>query len=430
MATYIVFTYRCPRCRADIGRRFGLYTKRKIPCPRCGTGVRIDAAVFAQNWGYNFGWVGGVLACLVLGFGVLISPDFAATVGGNTLPSATEHDRLVLAGMSLIPGLLAGLVFGGVGMVLGAIVAAGAAAEADDATEVPPPGPGPGGGFRFLPPGADPQPSSAAATGFSSPPARPASPPRRGLFVRAFFALLWPIVFFFAAGFGLTIVAMSRVKSVDPPPPAAAAGTVGLLAAPQGQGPLLAAFSLIPAPVRDQQLKHQATWKMGGQSAPWLLLGMLVVFLLGCAGVLPYTGRLKVRPPPPRKAPPPSGTFDLRNYAIVAGVEPPRRHALVRTFFALLWPVVFFFAAAVVMLSLSGVSSVENEVVRKQLQDQAAQAAAPWVVLGSLVVFVLGCVGVLPWTGAYKRKRPAAPEGPPAPPAGDGSSSFFTANRT
>src|SRR5205085_1481339 len=105
------------------------------------------------------------------------------------------------------------------------------------------------------------------------PAAPPPGPPRRGFFVRAFFALLWPVVFFFAAGFGLCIVAMSRVKPVDQPPPAAAASTVGLLAAPQGQGPLLTAFSLIPAPVRDQQLKQQAAGKMGGQSAPWLLLG-------------------------------------------------------------------------------------------------------------------------------------------------------------
>jgi hypothetical protein len=225
-------------------------------------------------------------------------------------------------------------------------------------------------------------------------------------------------------------VATSRVKPVDQPPPAVAAGTVGLLASPQGQGPLLAASSLIPAPVLDQHLRQRASTKMGEQSAPWLLLGMLVVFLLGCAGVLPCTGRLRARPAAPRRAPAASGTFDLRNYPIVAGAEPPRRHVLVRTFFALLWPVVFFLAADLVMSALSGVSSVQNEVVRKQLQDQAAQTTVPWLLLGSLVALVLGCVGALPWTGAYRRGRAAAPAGPAAPRTGGNPSSFSNANRT
>jgi hypothetical protein len=313
-------------------------------------------------------------------------------------------------------------------MLLGAIVAAGATVDAADATEAPPQPP-PAGGFRFLPPGGDPQRSSAA--GFYPPPgpaASPPRPPRRGFFVRAFFALLWPVVFFFGAALVLSIVATSRVKPVDQPVPAVAASTVGLMGSPTGPGPLLAASSLIPAPVMDQQLRQQASAKMGQQSAPWLLLGMLVVFLLGCAGVLPSTGRLRARPPAPRPAPAPAGAFDLRNYPIDAGPAPRRRNVLVRTFFALLWPVVFFFAAGLTMSALSGASSADNEVVRKQLQDQAAQAAVPWLLLGSLLVFVLGCVGVLPWTGANKRSRPAAPAGPAAPRAGDSPASFFKAN--
>ena len=55
MATYTVITYRCPRCKTDIGRRFGLITTLRILCPRCGTRVRIDAGVVGQNWAFNFG---------------------------------------------------------------------------------------------------------------------------------------------------------------------------------------------------------------------------------------------------------------------------------------------------------------------------------------------------------------------------------------
>jgi hypothetical protein len=415
----------------DLGRRFGLYTSLKIPCPRCGSGVRIDAGVIAQNWAFNFGWVGFLLSWAGLAIGVLASPDLAATVGGNTFPSATEHDRLVLAGMSVFWALLAALALAGVGMVLGGIVAAVGALDRDDAVEAPPPPPGPAGGFRFLPLGGEQQRSPAAAVGFypQGPTAPAPRPPRRGFFVRAFFALLWPVVFFFAAALGLSIVAMSQAKKVDQPLPAVAVSTVGLMASPRGQAPLLAASSLVPARAVDQQLKQQAERGMGERSAPWLLLGMLVVFILGCAGLLPNTGRLKPRPAPPRRAPAESGSFDLRNYPIDAGAEPPRRHAGVRCLFALLWPVLFFVAAAVATAALSGASAAENDVVRKQMQDQWAQLTVPWVMLGSLVVFVLGCVGLLPWTGQHKRGRaaaPAAPATPPAaPPAGDSSSPFF-----
>jgi hypothetical protein len=37
------------------------------------------------------------------------------------------------------------------------------------------------------------------------------------------------------------------------------------------------------------------------------------------------------------------------------------------------------------------------------------EQAAPFLLLGMLAVLVLGCVGVLPWTGAEKRTPPELP---------------------
>jgi hypothetical protein len=104
--------------------------------------------------------------------------------------------------------------------------------------------------------------------------------------------LLWPVVFFFGAGIVLAVAAVCGAKT-DAPPSITAASTIGLIGSPQGQGPLLAAVSLMPPEARDEQLKQQAAADMGKQSAPWLLLGTVVVFGLGCAGLLPVTGRKK-----------------------------------------------------------------------------------------------------------------------------------------
>ena len=40
---YTIYTYRCPRCRADIGHRFGLLTTLTITCASCQTKARLTA---------------------------------------------------------------------------------------------------------------------------------------------------------------------------------------------------------------------------------------------------------------------------------------------------------------------------------------------------------------------------------------------------
>jgi hypothetical protein len=236
--------------------------------------------------------------------------------------------------------------------------------------------------------------------------------------VRAFFILLWPFVFFLAAAMVLNIAATTGVKN-DEPPPVVGARTIGLLSSPLGQGPLLAAATLLPDALRDEPLKQQATEHLAAQSAPWLLLGMLIVFILGCVGLLPSTGRKIRRQTTPQPARLPAGQasspawgVDLRNYPIANEPEPPRRWLLVRGFFALLWPIVLFFAAAFTMAALAGAFSAENEEARHLIFEQSATATMPWILLGTLAVFISGCLGVLPWTGSKKRSRAVTPAVP------------------
>jgi len=246
MARYTVITYQCPRCRADLGRQFGLITRLSIPCPSCGTRVRIDTNVIAQNWAFNFGWVGGLLVWFALAVGVLADQRLAAAIGGKAFPSATFENRLVLAGVCALPGLLAGLVAGGVGVLLGTIVAFGGSADTAPAEPNPQNNRGGylGGNFTGAPP----------------------APRERSLLVRVFFVLLWPAVFFVGAAIVM-------------------AGLAG-------------SFSAESEAVR-KQINEQSAQK----NAWWIFLVSLIVFISGCVGVLPGTGRKKQSPAPEQPEP-------------------------------------------------------------------------------------------------------------------------------
>lgn len=226
MAKMIRITYQCPRCRTDLGRRFGLIMTRTVDCPKCGNSVRVDSQVFAQNWGFNFGWVGGLLIWAGMGGAVLIDPEFAATIGGNTFPAATPKDRVIIALTCVIPAFIGGFILNGLGMLFGAIAAHGAPA-----------------GSAPVEPEIRGSPS-------------PAPPPLgRGCLIRAFFILFWPVVFFFASGVTLA---------------------------------LLAGFS-----AEGEAARKKAVQQSAEQNTGWMLLGTLLVFLLGCLGLLPWTGRKK-----------------------------------------------------------------------------------------------------------------------------------------
>jgi hypothetical protein len=71
--------------------------------------------------------------------------------------------------------------------------------------------------------------------------------------------------------------------------------------------------------------------------------------------------------------------------------------------FAVLWPVLFFLAAAMIMSALAGAFSAETDALQQQLHQQSAQKHTGWIFMVSLALFVLGCCGVLPFTEATKK---------------------------
>jgi uncharacterized membrane protein len=311
----------------------------------------------------------------VLGVAVIASPQFAAMIGNKTFPAATLQNRVLIALICVIPSLLAGLIIGGVGMILGTIVAMGAAREENSTTEAPSEPPGPIG---------------IPATG-----PQPPGPRRRGLLVRAFFVLLWPVVFFCGAATVLGAVLQTPAEETEPAADVPAS-TIALVGSPLGQGPLISATSLMADKARAQALKEKATAKRGEKMAPWLVLGTLAVFLLGCVGFLPATGG-KIR-----------GLTASRDADAAHRNDAPlcqRRSLIVRGFFVVLWPAVFFTAAAMTMSALAGAFSTETEALQQQLHRQSAEKHTGWIFVVSLVLFVLGCLGVLPCTAATKKVR-------------------------
>ena len=147
---------------------------------------------------------------------------------------------------------------------------------------------------------------------------------------------------------------------------------------------------------RSQAHKEKAAAKSGEKMAPWLALGTLAVFILGCVGFLPATGG-KIK----------GLTASAEADAAQRPDAPPRqrRSLIVRGFFVVLWPTVFFLAAAMTMSALAGAFAAETEALQQQLHQQSAEKHTGWIFLVSLVLFVLGCLGVLPCTAATKKVR-------------------------
>jgi DNA-directed RNA polymerase subunit RPC12/RpoP len=242
-----VVTYQCPRCRKDIARRFGLITKKMVVCPSCGHNVLIDTNVIQQNWAFNFGWIGTLLIWLFLGAAVLTNQELAAAIGGKSLKSDTVQQRLVIAGISIIPAALVGLLFAGIGMAIGAMVAA-----SDSSNTVQAPSP----------------------SGFPEPPAYmpPPEPQGRGCLVRSIFILFWPIFFFLAA-----VITMSALNG---------------------------GFSKEIS----EETRKQINERSAQQNGLWIFGVTILLFILGAFGVLPWTGSKKKKAAPPPEPPRPGPT--------------------------------------------------------------------------------------------------------------------------
>ncbi len=85
--------------------------------------------------------------------------------------------------------------------------------------------------------------------------------------------------------------------------------------------------------------------------------------------------------------------------------EPPKgRRWFVRTFFGLVWAVVFFVGAVVIASLWATTGAGDDPEVRKQLAEEAGRHQGPLLFLGS--IFLATLLGVLGWLpGTRRRKR-------------------------
>jgi hypothetical protein len=258
----------CPRCRADVSRRFGVITTPTITCRVCRFPMRVTTPAVMNNWQFNFAapvvlaiWVGAVVI-------IFRSPDTVAHWAGELGATPSGHDTQDRVAMVLLSGVVAlfcSIPFAVLGRLIGFFVAQGLLSE-------PPPEAAANelGQRRFLaqlptPVGREQTPS--AATVLRSYPAAgaygvamhsaPALPPQTAsggfrFIARAFFGLLWAAVFFLGGAFAM-----------------GAAVTAG---------------------IADPQLRNQASRHAGEHWGVWLFLGSIgLAILLGSFGVLPGT---------------------------------------------------------------------------------------------------------------------------------------------
>jgi hypothetical protein len=88
--------------------------------------------------------------------------------------------------------------------------------------------------------------------------------------------------------------------------------------------------------------------------------------------------------------------------------QPPKgRRWFVRTFFGMVWAVVFFIGGVVIASLWATTGAGDDPEVRKQLAEQAGRQQGPLLLLGSLVLAtVLGVLGWLPGTRRRSRTQP------------------------
>ena len=258
----------CPRCRADVSRRFGLITTPTITCRVCQYPMRVTALAVMNNWQFNF--AAPVVLAIWVGLALIIfrCPDTVAHWADQLGARPSGHalqDRLAMVLVSGVVALFCSVPFAAVGRLVGFFAARRLLSE---------PAPGSGaielrqGQFASQLPthvGWDQTPSSAIVVR-SSPAAgaygeamhtAPAMPPQTAgggfrFIARAFFGLLWAVVFFFGGAFVMTAVATAGIA--------------------------------------DPQLRNEASRHAGGHWGVWLFLGSIgLAIVLGSVGVLPGT---------------------------------------------------------------------------------------------------------------------------------------------
>lgn len=270
----------CPRCKADVSRRFGLIKTPIIACPNCRHEMGVTAKAVMNNWQFNF----TVVAFLVLlGGGLLLifsSPQataqFTREFNISELNSPTQ-ETLALVTVAGIFALFACMPFAAIGRAAGYFTARQLLSGNVPPEPTPPAGNAPQQPFSlqlqqgnqklrtqqyFSGPAPGAYGLTVQPTATVPPPA--AAPETRGdgafrFLVRAFFGLVWAAAFFVVGVFVSAIVATAGIS--DPEQQAEASRHAG------------------------------ETWGV------WVLLGSIgLAVLLSWLGVLPGTRRKKRQP--------------------------------------------------------------------------------------------------------------------------------------
>jgi hypothetical protein len=265
----------CPRCKADVSRRFGLITTPTVVCHSCRFEMRITGKAVTDNWGYNFAALAGLAIWGGIALLILASPESAAALGKRmSLPAATIQDRLLLAALSGVAAALCAIPFAVIGRLIGYFV--GQRLLSQHEQEAPP---------ASLPPQQHSSPfqvgaqklrtqqlfsgPAPAACGVAVQPApveaAPARPPETGghgvlrSILRVFFCLLWAAVFFVGGTFVMAGIAIHGITDAE---------------------------------------QQAATSRHAGETwGVWLFFGSIgLASLLSCLGVLPGTRRKKRQP--------------------------------------------------------------------------------------------------------------------------------------
>jgi hypothetical protein len=265
----------CPRCKADVSRRFGLIATPTVVCHSCRFEMRITGRAVTDNWGYNFMALAGLAIWGGMALLILASPESAAVISKRvSLPAGTIQERLLLAALSGVAAALCAIPFLVVGRIIGYIVGQRLLSELEreaPAGDLSPqeftPQFQPGGQTLrtqqlFSGPAPVAYGVAVQPAPVQPPPARPPGTQGHGVLrfiLRAFFCLVWAAVCFVGGTFVMAALAVHGIT--DPEQQAAASRHAG------------------------------ETWGV------WLFFGSIgLAVLLSCLGVLPGTRRKRRQP--------------------------------------------------------------------------------------------------------------------------------------
>jgi len=241
----------CPRCRADVSRRFGVITTPTIDCRVCQFPMRVTSLAVMNNWQFNAAAPVGLALWVAALFIIFGSPETAARWAWELGATPSGHDTQDHLAMALVAGgaaLFCSVPFAIVGRIIGFFVARRLLSEP------PEPAASEFGQRQYLSYVPAPAASGGYGVAMHSTPELPQQTAGGGFrfIARTFFGLVWAAIFFVGGAFMTTAVAIAGIT--------------------------------------DPQLRNEASRHAGQSCGVWLFFGSIgLAVLLGSRGILPGT---------------------------------------------------------------------------------------------------------------------------------------------